>query len=82
MLPSLSKFCYPRDCDVLGVQCLIQIIHNTPTPDLCQLNRVWEAQFIKAVLLHLLDLLLVLERAPQKLSHELQSVTLQSCNLY
>ncbi|XP_025937458.1 TELO2-interacting protein 2, partial [Apteryx rowi] len=67
---------YQEENKILGVRCLHHIILNVPAADLCQFNRAQvvyhalynhlysrEAPLIEAVLLCLLDLLPVLERA-------------------
>ncbi|XP_063167544.1 TELO2-interacting protein 2 isoform X2 [Candoia aspera] len=72
---------YRIENKILGVQCLHHIIQNVPAAVLCQFNRVQvvyhavfnhlysrEAQLVQVVLLCMLDLLPVLERAPQQLS--------------
>ncbi|KAM8990825.1 TELO2-interacting protein 2 isoform 1-T5 [Ara ararauna] len=70
---------YREDNKLLGVRCLHHIILNVPAADLCQFNRAQvvyhalynhlysrEAPLIQAVLLCLLDLLPVLERAQRQ----------------
>ncbi|XP_050796030.1 TELO2-interacting protein 2 [Gopherus flavomarginatus] len=79
---------YQEENKILGVCCLHHIILNVPAADLNQFNRaqvvyhalyhhlyVREAQLIQVVLLCLLDLLLVLEKSPQRLSQELRAAT-------
>lgn len=74
---------YQEENKILGVCCLHHIILNVPAADLNQFNRsqvvyhalyqhlyAREAQLMQVVLLCLLDLLLVLERAPQGLSQK------------
>ncbi|KAM4644905.1 TELO2-interacting protein 2 isoform 1-T4 [Amazona ochrocephala] len=70
---------YREDNKLLGVRCLHHIILNVPAADLCQFNRAQvvyhalynhlysrEAPLIQAVLLCLMDLLPVLERAQRQ----------------
>ncbi|XP_057258480.1 TELO2-interacting protein 2 [Pezoporus wallicus] len=70
---------YREDNKLLGVRCLHHIVLNVPGADLCQFNRAQvvyhalynhlysrEATLIQAVLLCLLDLLPVLERAQRQ----------------
>ncbi|XP_054854103.1 TELO2-interacting protein 2 [Eublepharis macularius] len=77
---------YRVENKILGVQCLHHIIHNVPGADLCQFNRAQvvhhalsnhlytkEAQLMQAVLPCLLDLLVILERAPGQPSHKPRS---------
>ncbi|XP_007433794.1 TELO2-interacting protein 2 [Python bivittatus] len=79
---------YQVENKILGVQCLHHIIQNVPAAVLWQFNRVQvvyhalfnhlysrEAQLIQVVLLCILDLLPVLERAPQQLSPNSPLVT-------
>ncbi|KAH1176722.1 TELO2-interacting protein 2 [Mauremys mutica] len=79
---------YQEENKILGVCCLHHIILNVPAADLNQFNRaqvvyhalyhhlyVREAQLIQVVLLCLLDLLLVLEKSPQRLSQEPRAAT-------
>ncbi|XP_033027604.1 TELO2-interacting protein 2 isoform X2 [Lacerta agilis] len=78
---------YREENKILGVQCLHHIIRNVPAADLCQYNRVQvvynalfnhlyskEARLMQVVLLCLLDLLPILEKAPQRLPHNPQLV--------
>ncbi|XP_074664358.1 TELO2-interacting protein 2 isoform X3 [Strix aluco] len=70
---------YQEENKILGVRCLHHIILNVPAADLCQFNRAQvvyhalynhlysrEAPLIQAVLLCLLDLLPILERAQRQ----------------
>ncbi|XP_039212368.1 TELO2-interacting protein 2 [Crotalus tigris] len=79
---------YRVENKILGVQCLHHIIQNVPAAVLGQLNRVQvvyhalfnhlysrEAQLVQVVLLCILDLLPVLERAPHQLSHKPPRIT-------
>ncbi|XP_062995654.1 TELO2-interacting protein 2 [Elgaria multicarinata webbii] len=72
---------YRVENKILGVQCLHHIIRNVPAADLCHFNRAQvvyhalshhlyskEAQLMQVVLPCLLDLLPILERAPQRLA--------------
>ncbi|XP_061448713.1 TELO2-interacting protein 2 isoform X2 [Rhineura floridana] len=76
---------YRVENKILGVQCLHHIIQNVPAADLCQFNRVQvvyhalsnhlyskEAQLMQVVLLCLLDLLPIVEKALQRLPHDSQ----------
>ncbi|XP_060124515.1 TELO2-interacting protein 2 isoform X2 [Zootoca vivipara] len=76
---------YREENKILGVQCLHHIIRNVPAADLCQYNRVQvvyhalfnhlyskDARLIQVVLLCLLDLLPILEKALQRLPHNPQ----------
>nr|XP_034995605.1 TELO2-interacting protein 2 isoform X2 [Zootoca vivipara] len=76
---------YREENKILGVQCLHHIIQNVPAADLCQYNRVQvvyhalfnhlyskDARLIQVVLLCLLDLLPILEKALQRLPHNPQ----------
>uniref|UniRef100_A0A6J0VBG7 TELO2-interacting protein 2 n=1 Tax=Pogona vitticeps TaxID=103695 RepID=A0A6J0VBG7_9SAUR len=79
---------YHVENKILGVQCLHHIIQNVPAATLCRINRVHvvnhalsnhlyskEAQLMKVVLLCVLDLLPILEKAPPRQSHDPQPVT-------
>ncbi|XP_053222686.1 TELO2-interacting protein 2 isoform X2 [Podarcis raffonei] len=79
---------YREENKILGVQCLHHIIQNVPAADLCQYNRAQvvyhalfnhlyskEARLLQVVLLCLLDLLPILEKALQRLPHNPQLVT-------
>nr|XP_028563809.1 TELO2-interacting protein 2 isoform X2 [Podarcis muralis] len=79
---------YREENKILGVQCLHHIIRNVPAADLCQYNRAQvvyhalfnhlyskEARLLQVVLLCLLDLLPILEKALQRLPHNPQLVT-------
>ncbi|XP_070808438.1 TELO2-interacting protein 2 [Pituophis catenifer annectens] len=79
---------YRVENKILGVRCLHHIIQNVPAAVLGQFNRVQvvyhalfnhlysrEAQLVQVVLLCILDVLLVLERAPQQLSPKPRRVT-------
>ncbi|XP_032854241.2 TELO2-interacting protein 2 [Tyto alba] len=78
---------YQEENKILGVRCLHHIILNVPAADLCQFNRAQvvyhalynhlysrEAPLIQAVLLCLLDLLPVLERAQQRWRQQQQQL--------
>ncbi|XP_053126035.1 TELO2-interacting protein 2 [Hemicordylus capensis] len=87
-LPLLLSDDYRVENKILGVQCLHHIVCNVPAAELCQFNRAQvlyhaifnhlyskEAKLVQVVLLCLLDLLAVLEKAPQWLSHKPPSAT-------
>ncbi|XP_070621940.1 TELO2-interacting protein 2 [Erythrolamprus reginae] len=79
---------YRVENKILGVRCLHHIIQNVPAAILCQFNRVQvvyhalfnhlysrEAPLVQVVLLCILDVLLVLEKAPQQFSPKPRRVT-------
>ncbi|KAJ6658641.1 hypothetical protein lerEdw1_019801 [Lerista edwardsae] len=74
---------YRTENKMLGVQCLHHIVCNVPAADLCQFNRVQvvyhalsnhlyskEAPLMQVVLPCLLDLLPIVEKAPQQPAHK------------
>ncbi|XP_009981918.1 PREDICTED: TELO2-interacting protein 2, partial [Tauraco erythrolophus] len=81
---------YQEENKILGVRCLHHIVLNVPAADLCQFNRALvvyhalynhlysrEAPLIQAVLLCLLDLLPILERAQR---HQKQARPTAHCD--
>ncbi|KAH0623191.1 hypothetical protein JD844_031245 [Phrynosoma platyrhinos] len=79
---------YRVENKILGVQCLHHIIRNVPAADLCQFNRVQvvnhalsihlynkEPQVMQIVLLCILDLLPILEKASRQQSNDAPFVT-------